>query len=350
MYPALLRESDLMKNINADVAQIHQYLFERTGDGVLVIDARGMIEMINPAAVAMLGITGEKARGQRPAKLFRNNASLVNLISRSGEQVLDVHLPRRRLALGIASELENGGKLIILQDVTEQRRFDVHRQELVQRMAHDLRNPLMAMSGFAELIETMGELTPQQHHFIARLRQTTTKLYDVAAELVDLVWIEAGLPMQHRPFRLQEQIAQVITSLSTLAESRRIVIAFSVQDPLPLVMGDPDRLYMAVFQLLENAILYSEPDSSVAIHAWGDGYDLYCSVADKGIGISDNELYLVFDRLYRSNDARVQAIPGGGLGLTLAKKIILRHGGDIWAVSNLGKGSTFTFVLPAVGA
>ncbi|MCC6614702.1 MAG: PAS domain-containing protein [Anaerolineae bacterium] len=335
---------------DASLEQVHQYLFERIADGVLVIDAEGIIEALNPAATAMLGVTGEQAREKRASTLFRNNASLLNLLNRPGEQVLDVHLPRRRLALGITSTLDGGGRLIILQDVTEQRKLDMHRQELIQRMAHDLRNPLMAMSGFAELIETMGELSPQQQHFVTRLRQTTSKLYDVAAELVDLVWIEAGLPLQHRPLRLQEQIAQAITSLSALAEEQHVVIAFSVQDPLPLVIGDPDRLCMALSQLLKNAILYSEPESTVAIHAWGDGFDLYCSVADKGIGISDNELYLVFDRLYRSNDSRVQAIPGGGLGLTLAKKIILRHGGDIWAASNLGKGSTFTFVLPAISA
>jgi signal transduction histidine kinase len=77
---------------------------------------------------------------------------------------------------------------------------------------------------------------------------------------------------------------------------------------------------------------------------------MYCTVADQGIGISDNELHLIFDRLYRSGDTRVQSVPGGGLGLTLAKKIVLRHGGDIWVASNLGDGSTFTFVLPAIRA
>jgi signal transduction histidine kinase len=208
----------------------------------------------------------------------------------------------------------------------------------------------MAMGGYAELIETMGDLSVQQQHFVTRLRQTTSKLYDVAAELVDLVWIEAGLPIQHRPVRLQEPIMRAIAALTPLAEERKIGIAFSVQDPLPKVMGDPDRLYMVVQQLLENALLYSEAESSIAIHAWSDGADVYCSVADKGIGISDHEIHLIFDRLFRSSDTRVQAIPGGGLGLTMAKKIVYRHGGDIWGASNLGDGSTFTFVLPAVSA
>ena len=92
---------------------------------------------------------------------------------------------------------------------------------------------------------------------------------------------------------------------------------------------------------------YSEPQQSVAIHAWSDTEEVYCSVADQGIGIADDEMELIFDRLYRSRDQRVLDIPGGGLGLTMARTIIERHGGDIWATSNLGEGSTFTFVLPS---
>jgi signal transduction histidine kinase len=335
---------------STNLERIGTILFERSADGVLIADADGLLTRINPAAVAMLGISAARARGQKPALLFRYNPNLLNAFQREGEQVLEVHLPRRRTALAIATPLEDGGRMVILQDVTEQRRIDANREELINRMAHDLRNPLMAMGGYAELIESMGALSGQQQHFIMRLRQTTTKLYDVAAQLVDLAWIEAGLPIQHRPVRLQEPIMRAIAAHKPLAEERRIAIAFSVQDPLPKVMGDPDRLYMVVFQVLENALVYSEPDSSIAVHAWSDGADVYCTVADKGIGISEHEIHLIFDRLYRSSDSRVQAVPGGGLGLTLAKKIVYRHGGDIWVASNLGDGSTFTFVLPAVGS
>jgi PAS domain S-box-containing protein len=334
--------------IEPTLSSIGTILFERTADGVLIADSEGVLRRINPAAVAMLGVSATKVRGQKPALLFRYNPNLINAFQREGEQVLEVTLPRRRTGLAIASTLEDGSRIVILQDVTEQRRIDANREELVNRMAHDLRNPLMAMGGYAELVESMGGLSSQQEHFASRVRQTAAKLYDVAAELVDLVWIEAGLPIQHRPVRLQEPIMRAISALTTLAEEHKIAIAFSVQDPLPKVMGDPERLFMLIYQLLENALRYSETESSVAIHAWSDGSDVYCSVADKGIGISDHEIHLVFDRLYRSGDVRVQAVSGGGIGLTLAKKIVYRHGGDLWVASNLGDGSTFTFVLPAV--
>jgi signal transduction histidine kinase len=111
-------------------------------------------------------------------------------------------------------------------------------------------------------------------------------------------------------------------------------------------MGDPERMHLVVYNLLNNAVLYSEEEQSIVIHAWSDEQEVYCSVADRGIGISDDELDQIFDRMYRSRDERVREIPGGGIGLTISKTIIERHGGDIWAASTLNEGSTFTFVLP----
>ena len=166
--------------------------------------------------------------------------------------------------------------------------------------------------------------------------------------LVDLAWIEAGMPLAHVPIRLDELIQKAVKGLSNTAQKKGVGIAVSLQKPLPVVMGDPQRLQLVVHNLLHNAIVYSEAESNVAIHGWGDETEIYCSVADRGIGIADNEIEMIFDRMYRSRDDRVTEIHGGGLGLTVAKTIIKRHGGDLWASSNLDEGSSFTFVLPAV--
>ena len=238
--------------------------------------------------------------------------------------------------------------MVLLQDVTEQRDLESRREALVTAVAHDLRNPIAALGGYAELVEKFGELNDNQRRFTLRIQQTTTKIHDVAGPLVDLAWIEAGLPLAHVPIHLNKTIRQVVNKLNSLAREQHITIAFSVQSPMPPVMGDPDRMEIALYNIVHNAIRYSHPEQTIAIHAWSDTHEAYCSVADQGIGITDDELELIFDRLYRSRDERVQSVPGGGLGLTIARTIIRRHGGDIWASSNLGEGSTFTFVLPTV--
>jgi two-component system, OmpR family, sensor histidine kinase ResE len=327
--------------------QAYDFVFRSASDGILIA-SDGVIQQANPAASAMLGLTVEELMGKPVDHTFRQNPALLNLFQRSGDQTFDVHLPKRRLAIGIAVTVADNQRLVVLQDITEKQELESRRENLISTMAHDLRNPISALSGFAELVEKFGDLNPQQQKFMTRIRQTSSKLYDVVGSLVDLAWIEAGMPLAHRPIAIGGLINRVVNQLGHLAQEKKVAIAISVQDPMPTVMGDPDRIQTAIYNVLHNAILYSNPEQSVAIHAWGDDQEAYVSVADRGIGISDDELELIFDRLYRSRDERVRDTPGGGLGLTMARTIITRHGGDIWAVSNLGVGSTFTFVLPAV--
>ncbi len=328
--------------------KLNDFIFRTTSDGVLIADSNGIIQRVNPAAAAMLGITVEETVGRAALSAFHQNPAMMNLFTRSGEQTLNVRLPKRRLAIGVANTDESGTRIILLQDVTEKQEIESRREALVAAMAHDLRNPISAIGGFAELVEKFGPLNEQQQKFTLRIKQTTAKLYDVAGSLVDLAWIEAGMPLAHRPIDMRALIDKVVNDLSDLAQEKQVTIATSLQNPLPVVMGDQARLEMAIHNLLHNAILYSRPETPIAVHAWGDSNELYFSVADRGIGITDEEIELIFDRLYRSKDERIRELPGGGLGLTIAKTIIKRHGGDIWASSNLNVGSTFTFVLPVV--
>lgn len=329
-------------------AAAYEFVFRSVSDGIIVASAQHLIKHVNPAAAAMLGVTVEELIGQSPEQVFSHNPALVNLFARAGEQSLNIRLPKRRLAVGFAAALPENERIVLLQDVTEKQELDSRREALINTIAHDLRNPISAISGFADLVEKFGDLNAQQQKFLTRIRQTSTKIYELAGSLVDLAWIEAGMPMEHQPIHLENLINRAVSDLGSMALERKITIAISLQKPMPLVMGDPARIRTVIHNLLHNAILYSYPEQTVGIHAWGDTHEAYCSVADRGIGISDDELEMIFDRLYRSRDERVRELPGGGLGLTIARTIIKRHGGDIWASSNLGVGSTFTFVLPAV--
>ena len=115
--------------------------------------------------------------------------------SQPSTRVVEVRLPKRRLAIGLAVTLADGRRLVMLHDVTEKHELDSRRESLVHTVAHDLRNPISAIGGFADLVARSGDLTPQQQHFLTRVRQTTSKLYDIAGSLVDLAWIEAGIAL-----------------------------------------------------------------------------------------------------------------------------------------------------------
>lgn len=328
--------------------QLHDFIFRSSAEGILIADEANTIQRVNPAAAAMTGLPVEQMVGRRPQDCFQQFPALVNLLTRTGDQMLDVRLPKRRLATGIATTLTSGSRVVILQDVTEKYELESRREALAKAVTHDLRNPISAIEGYADLVSKFGDLNAQQQRFLGRIRQTAVKLHDVAGALVDLAWMEAGMPLSRAPLHLNDLINHAVRKLSGLAAAHRITIAVSLQSPMPPVMGDAEHLETAIFNLLHNAIIYSHPEQTVAVHAWGDTHDAYCAVADQGVGIADDEIDQVFDRMYRSRDERVREIPGGGLGLTLARAIIQRHGGDIWASSNLNAGSTFTFVLPIV--
>ena len=338
----------MVKPVLSQPEQAYEYLFRNTADGIIMANEAGKITNINPAAASMLGITVEEVTNKSSKVAFAKNATLTNLFSRSGDQVLDVRLPRRRLAVGIATTLESKQRMVILQDITEKRDLETRRESLTKALTHDLQNPITAVRGFADLVEKFGDLNEKQQKFLKRAQQTTTKLYEMLETLVDLAWVEAGMPLEHRPIQLRDLINNAVSSVSRMARQNKIVVAVSVQNPMPMIVGDPKRLEFAIYSLLHNAILYSDPEQTVAIHGWGDDHEVYCSVADRGFGIADDEIELIFDRMYRSRELEVQEKAGGGLGLTMAKTIIERHGGDLWATSNLGEGSNFTFVLPKV--
>lgn len=337
-----------MAKSTLDSSAIYDFIFRSSNNGVLIADSDLVITRINPAAAAMLGLTGEDVIGISVQELFRKNPVLLNLFLRDGGLKQDVQLPHQRLAQGIAETMPTGERVVLLQDVTEQRDIENRRETMSKVIAHDLRNPISAIGGFADLVGRFGETNENQQKYLQRIKQTTVKLNELVKSLVDLAWMESGMPLEHAPIRLDEAIQKVVNEVREMAQTYNVHIAISIQRPLPFVIGDVSRLTLVIRNLLHNAITYSKPETTIAIHAWGTDHQIFCSVADRGIGIIDSEVELVFDRMFRSRDERIREISGGGLGLTVARTIIKRHGGDIWVNSHLDEGSTFTFMLPAV--
>lgn len=321
------------------------FLFQTAAEGILLIGEDGCLGRLNPAASALLGLSPD-ALGQPVRELFLHRPALIRLCCQPGEQTADVTLPHKRIATGVGMDRPGEGRIVLLHDVTEQAAVESRREALIRAVTHDLRNPLNALTGYAHLIGQVGEVNEEQQRFLDRINQTVDKLYSLAESLVDLAWIEAGMALEHRPIELAHLIREAVDDLAPEARRQFITLVLSTQDPIPSVMGDPRRLKQAITALIDNAVRYSAANSNVAIHAWQGGAYVYVSVGDQGIGISEEDLEHVWDRLWRSADERVRAIPGGGIGLTFVRSIVTRHGGRVWAESALNRGSTFTMMLP----
>ncbi|MBL1133782.1 MAG: PAS domain-containing protein [Chloroflexi bacterium] len=333
-------------NANSFSQNIYDFVLHRAAEALIQTDAADSIVLFNPAAAAMLQLSSAEVLGQISKDAFTGNLNLIRLLKPAGPDLLDIKLPRDRLAQGIAQDLPEGGRIVLLHDVTERRQLESRREALIKAISHDLRNPISALNGYADLISKQGTLNEKQTLFLTRIQQTSTKLWELTASLVDLAWIEAGMPLEYQPIDLPKLIHQTVDALRSEARRKQIAIVISTQDPMPLIMGDPARLKQAIHHLLENAILYSHSGSNVGIHAWQQQDRVFGAVIDRGFGISADDLIQIWDRMWRSPDDRVRAISGGGIGLTYVRTIIQRHGGNISVESKLNEGSTFTFVLP----
>jgi PAS domain S-box-containing protein len=327
-------------------------LLQRTSDGVILFDSNGMVLQVNPAAAGMLGLAlaewWEKPLDAAFAKVPQLAAFLSQDFTREQPLTAELRLGKKRMVNLHALPLPDGQRMAILREITDRHDLESRRDALIHTITHDIRNPLMAMGGYIELVSKLGSLNLDQAQYLARAQTTIHKLYEALGELVDLAWLEAGIPLKHLPIQASDLIRRAIENLEPMARDKQITLAVAIQDPLPLVMGDEERLYQAIYNLVHNALLYSYNQTVVAVHSWGDTREVFFSVADQGIGIAEAEIDTIFDRLYRSTDERVKALPGAGLGLTIAKRIIVSQGGSIWVNSTLDDGSKFTFALPSV--
>ncbi len=322
-----------------------EFIFQNAAVGILMVGSQGELLRLNSAAVAMLYLKPETVLGRHVGEIFRENRPLVRLSLPGGPKQLNIRLANNRLASGIGGDI-SGQRIVVLHDITERHDLDSRRDALIKSISHDLRNPINALGGYADLVRKFGALNPQQERFMTRIQQTTNKLYEMTEKLVDLSWIEAGMPLEHIPVELIGLTREVMRELSYEAYKAGVSIVNSIPDECPAVMGDPRSLKKSIYYLLDNAIRYSMGGNNVVIHAWHNLTHVYYTVADQGIGISEEDQSKIWDRLWRSSDERVRDVAGAGIGLTYVRTVIRRHGGKIHVDSTLNEGSTFTFELP----
>ncbi len=325
---------------------LYHLLFQNISDGAIVADPNGFLLRINPSAAGMLRVVPDECLGKQCTLVFEDHPILIDLLGSCEHSTQKMPLPGQRTAVGISHLQGDGSRLVLLQDITERDELASRRDQLVRNIAHDLRSPISAITGFGELIGMSGPMTAEQQHYLTRLRQTARKLSTLVDTLVDLAWVESGMPMDRLPVQMDQILPQAVSELAEEAQKKAIAVQLEIIPPIPTVIGDSMRLKQVVFNVLDNAITYSPAGQTVDIQAMQADHEFCCTVVDRGIGISETDLPLIFDRLYRSQDETVRDIPGGGIGLTMARLILRRHGGTIHAESVYGQGSTFTFTLP----
>jgi signal transduction histidine kinase len=221
------------------------------------------------------------------------------------------------------------------------------KSELISTLAHEMRTPLTSIKGYSTALLMEGvQFEPQaQHQFLEMIDQECDVLQDLIHDLLESSTIDAGLlKLEPQPMRLSRLVHTVLADLAHRTQDCQFVVDFAPD--LPILDADPRRIEQVLRNLLDNAIKYSPDGGLIVIEGKTSGAYVTVSVADQWVGIAPEDLNRLFEKFFRARSRLARHVVGSGLGLPIARAIVESHGGQIWAESQVGRGSTFYFTLP----
>lgn len=278
------------------------------------------------------------------------------LVGIRSDEVVEFHGPPKSVFIVSSAPLPSGGAVAFVEDVSERRRIDQVRTDFVANVSHELKTPIGALSVLAETLEDEDDVTTV-HRLAARMLAEAERATNTIDDLMELSRIELGGDRQIEHVAVSDLVESAVARVDELAARSDITIVTAATDPVDsghrragslVVEGDRRQLVSALGNLVENAVKYSDAGSSVDVTATARADSVEISVVDRGVGIPANDVWRVFERFYRVDQARSRATGGTGLGLSIVRNVATQHGGDVSVVSVEGEGSTFTLRLPIV--
>lgn len=333
--------------------------------GLLLFDDRGSIKYANGAAATFLQVEREKL-----AELDIGQAIAIESVVAAVRQVIG-GASRRRSVIDVDRKDEAGGAMgvlrfsvrpvrredtasamVVIEDITQQKAAEEARHAFVAQATHELRTPLTNIRLYVETAIEDGEANPALRvQALNVINSESRRLERIVGEMLSIAEIEAGaFKLKADDVRLEQLFDVMKQDYQQQAQEKRIALTFVLPPKLPVIQADREKVAVALHNLIANALKYTLAGGSVTVRVEADEKQVTVSIADTGIGISDDDCLRIFDRFYRAKDGRVDTITGTGLGLTIAREVARLHGGDIVVESQLNRGSTFTLALPLMAA
>jgi two-component system, OmpR family, phosphate regulon sensor histidine kinase PhoR len=339
-----------------------QTILSAMDDGVLVVDARSRITLMNPTFEKLFDLR-DPAVGVSLVEAVRH-ATLDQLVAetletgeatRSELSVIDSRTHGERHIEVSAVPIKNAedeisGAVVLFHDITELKQVDQIRREFVANVSHELRTPLSILRGYIEVLLDEPE-TPREElaRILSIMERHSKRLQRLVHDLLSLAQLESSqAKLELSVVRMDELFNNLIRDWKEKLSAKSLRVIVDLPSEALSFRADETRLEEVLHNLLDNAVKFSHENGQIRLRATRCGSNVVLSVADNGIGISKEHLPRIFERFYRADKARSRELGGTGLGLAIVKHIAQLHGGRVEAESELGRGTAIRVVLPEV--
>lgn len=326
-------------------------ILSRMGDGILVLDGKGGITSINPAAEKIFNLEPGKACGSSFIEAVRDY-ELEQPVRRclktkqAQQEYLDLKDKNLYLGLVVTPLVSEPGCLVLLQDLSRLKKLETVRRDFIANLSHELRTPVASIKLMAETLKD-GAMNDRQvsDDFLGRIASEAVKMAEIVEGMTTLSRIESGeVRLNKKPVDILGLIGQVFERLKPQVEARHLQFETDLHQTDLTVMADALQLEQVIYNVLHNAVKFTPEGGRIKASAVKEGAALTVCIQDNGPGIAPDELERIFERFYKADKSRHGG--GTGLGLAIARHIIESHCGRIWANSRPGSGCRICFSLP----
>ncbi len=327
--------------------------------GVMAFSQSGKILFTNDAFRKIFGIDEQNLQNEeiykwihfppliRDLEIFLNDQSLPEISSTTkyyGENYIEYRIFRQK----IGKETDQG-YLLTVRDITRLHQLETVRRDFVANVSHEFKTPLSSIRGYAEtLLSGAADDKETAQKFLKKIERQTIRLEHLVGDILELAKIEKKDITDKTKIDIVAMMGEIVDEFTPIAQQAGLDLKMQIDNPdLKLIVeANPDMIHTIIANLLSNAIQYNRPKGRVIMHLSRSGAECSIAVEDTGIGISEDELSRIFERFFRTNDARSIFLEGTGLGLSIVKNALDSMDGKIDVTSKPGKGTTFTVRMP----
>jgi len=342
--------------------EIYNIVLNNIPVGFSAVDKEGIIVDFNHAAEKITGYSKEEVMGKSHIEILHGTSDRdacplfkYALLQHREAIAAEVAIKRKggaliTLAVTTAPLLDSDGSLSggveLFRDITEIKRMEREKKNILSMFAHDMKNPVTTVGGFLSRLFSgkAGPLTEKQKDYLVTMQDELDKLSALLTNFLEFARFEAKeYKPVYGPFHIESDVHKNIEVARVEADEKKIKIRFELpEDLLPVFKADATMINRVIRNLLDNAIKYTKHRGTITVRLSKQENFILVEISDTGIGILEEHIPYIFDAFYRVG----RESTGSGLGLAISKAIIEAHGGRIWAESVYGQGSTFSFTLP----